>query len=206
MKLQNLVNPELELEIKENAVTFKEVQTEKGALREVIVHGLPDNVFVFSPDKKIKTDANKWEKRQNPFLNQENDKINKNCDGVIIHYDEKYLDIVFCELKSRNPEPNQYETQLINTKLLVDYLIVLFNQFFQNKSELEVRSIKYVLFYISKQRPLKIEKSMREQVEIHPVPVPETERMYHYSENIVKYPCFKPLYNHVEWKDFFFHR
>ncbi|MDM8558159.1 hypothetical protein [Candidatus Parabeggiatoa sp. HSG14] len=158
MKLQNLINPELELKVKNNAVTFQEAQTEKGALREILVQGLPDNVFVFSTDKNIKVSTAKWEKRRNQLFNNENDKINKNCDGVIVHYDDSYLDIVLCELKSIRFEAIQYETQLVNTKLFIDSLVALFNQFYKEEKLLEIRNIRYVLFYVSKQRPLKIDE------------------------------------------------
>ncbi len=158
-------------------------------------------MFVFSTDKNIEVSTTRWEKRRNQFLNDENDKINKSCDGVIVHYDNRYLDIVLCELKSSLPEAIQYETQLINTKLFVDYLVALFNQFYQEKRSLEIRNIRYVLFYVSKQRPLKIDESMRNQVEIIRQPAPKIETMQHYPEKIIKYPCFKPLYNYVKWKD-----
>jgi hypothetical protein len=166
MKLQNLINPELALTVKGNAVTLEEAQTEKGALREVIVHGLPNNVFVFSTDKKIKVSTARWEKKRNQFLNDDNNKIHKNCDAVIIHYDDSELDIVFCELKSTNPEPIQYETQLINTKLFVDYLVTMFNQFYKEEGKLSLRNSWYVLFYVSKKRPVKVDESMRNQIEI----------------------------------------
>ena len=129
MKLQNIVNPALWLVIKNNAVTLEENQTEGDTLQAVTIRELPNQVFVFSADKPIKISADKWEKSRNQFLNSENDKINKNCDAVIIHYDGNQLNIACCELKSKNPKPIQYETQLINTKLLVDYLLVLFNTF-----------------------------------------------------------------------------
>ncbi len=201
MKLHNLINPELELKVSNHTVSFQEAQIEKGALRSVFVQGLPDNVFVFSLDKPIAVSTDKWEKRRNHFLNEANDKINKSCDGIIIHYDEHYLDIIFCELKSTHPEAIQYETQLINTKLFFDYLVGLFNQFYKAEKSLEIRNIRYVLFYVSKQRPLKIEESLRNQVEMIRQPVPKIETMLHYPETIIKYPCFKPFYNYVEWKD-----
>jgi uncharacterized protein (DUF2141 family) len=70
MKLQNLINPELELKVNDNAVTFIEAQTKKGTLRDVTVHGLPSNVFVFSTDKEIKVGTAKREKMrfQQKFL------------------------------------------------------------------------------------------------------------------------------------------
>jgi hypothetical protein len=76
------------------------------------------------------------------------------------------LDIVFCELKSTNPEPIQYETQLINTKLFVDYLVTMFNQFYKEEGKLSLRNSWYVLFYVSKKRPVKVDESMRNQIEI----------------------------------------
>jgi hypothetical protein len=201
MKLQNLINPELALTVKSNAVTLEEAQTEKYALREVTVHGLPNNVFVFSTDKKITVSTERWEKKRNQFLNNENDKIHKTCDAVIFHYDDSYLDIVFCELKSTNPEPIQYETQLINTKLFVDYLVTLFNQFYKEEGKISLRNRWYILFYVSKKRPVKVAESLRDKIQIRRLPVPEIEKMQHYPENIIKYPCLKMMYNHIEWKD-----
>jgi hypothetical protein len=202
MKLQNLLNPDLELTVKNHAVTFTEEQTDKGALREVMVRNLPDPVFVFSTDKRETCAGQLQGKCRNQFLNDQNDNINKNCDGVIIHYDEhQQLNIVLCELKSTNPHPIQYETQLVNTRLLIDYLITLFNQFYQDEGQLDIKNIKYVLFYVSKPRPLKIPESMRNTVEVQKQPTPVKERMCHYSENIIKYPCPKTMYHYVNWQD-----
>mgnify|MGYP003555722885 CR=1 FL=1 len=196
MKLQNLLNPDLELKVKNHAVTFTEEQTDKGALREVMVRNLPDQVFAFSTDKRNACAGTIQGKCRNQFLNDQNDNINKNCDGVIIHYDEhQQLNIVLCELKSGNPRPIQYETQLINTRLLIDYLITLFNQFYQAEGQLDIKNIKYVLFYVSKLRPLKIPESMRNAVEVQRQALPVTEKMCHYPEDIIKYPCSKTMYN-----------
>ncbi len=202
MKLQNLLNPDLELKVENHAVTFSEEQTDKNALREVIVQGLPDQVFVFSTDTRNTCIGQLQGKCRNLFLNDQDDKINKNCDGVIIHYDEQQqLNIVLCELKSTNPQPSQYETQLINTRLLIDYLITLFNQFYQDEGQFDIKNIKYVLFYVSKPRPLKIPKSMRNTVDVQKQPIPVKERMYHYPEDIIKYPCPKTVYNYVNWQE-----
>jgi hypothetical protein len=202
MKLQNLLNPDLELKVENHAVTFTEAQTDKHALREVIVQGLPDQVFVFSTDKRNACTDTLLGKCRNQFLNDQNDRVNKNCDGVIIHYDEhQQLNIVLCELKSTNPQPIQYETQLINTGLLMDYLITLFNLFYKEEGQLNIKNLKYILFYVSKPRPLKVPKNMRSTVEVLQQATPVTERMYHYPENILKYPCPKTMYNYVDWQD-----
>ena len=155
MKLQNLVNPELWLKVKNHAVTLSESQRESDTLQAVTLRELPNNVFVFSADKPVKMSTNKWEKSRNQFLNNENDKINKNCDAVIIEYDGNQLNIVCCELKSKNPKPIQYETQLINTKLLVDYLVSLFNTFYEEP--VEIKEMWYILFYLD--RPIRVQKS-----------------------------------------------
>jgi hypothetical protein len=102
MNLQNLINPELWLTVENNAVTLKEDNnTDNETLRAVTIRDLPKNVFVFSTDKPIEISTNKWKKRRNQFLNNENDKINKNCDAVIIHYDKNYLHIACCVYMNR---------------------------------------------------------------------------------------------------------
>jgi len=191
MKLQNLVNPELWLEVENNAVTLSESQIEDDTLRAVTLRELPNNVFVFSADKPVKISTNKWEKSRNQFLNSENQKINKNCDAVIIHYDGNQLNIACCELKSKNPKPIQYETQLINTKLLVDYLVALFNTFYEEK--VEIKNVWYVLFYMN--RAIRVHKSNRGE------PQPVKEKMKNYPLYIIKYKCNKAMYNNIKWTD-----
>jgi hypothetical protein len=192
MKLQNLVNPELWLEVEKNAVTLEESQIESDTLREVTLRDLPNNVFAFSPDKRVKISAYKWKQSRNQFLNSENDKINKNCDAVIIHYDGNQLNIACCELKSKNPTPIQYETQLINTKLLIDYLVALFNTFYEEE-KVEIKKVWYVLFH--KNRAIRIHKSIRAE------PQPVKEKMKNYPPYIIKYKCNKPGYNNIQWND-----
>jgi recombinational DNA repair protein RecR len=51
MKLHNLINPKLGLEIKDNRVTLLEKQTERNALKEVIICQIPKNVFFFKMDQ-----------------------------------------------------------------------------------------------------------------------------------------------------------
>jgi len=191
MKLQNLVNPKLWLEVKNNAVTLSESQIESDTLRAVTLRELPNNVFVFSVDKRVKISADKWEKNRNQFLNSENDKINKNCDAVIIHYEGNQLNIACCELKSKNPKPIQYETQLINTKLLIDHLVALFNTFYEEK--VEIKNVWYVLFYMN--RAIRVHKSNRGK------PQPVKEKMKNYPPYIIKYKCVKPIYNYIKWVD-----
>ncbi|HIE01768.1 MAG TPA: hypothetical protein EYP59_16030, partial [Thiotrichaceae bacterium] len=158
MKLQNLVNPELCLKVDNNAVKLSESQVESDTLREVTIRELPNNVFAFSADKWVKISTDNWKKSRNQFLNSENDKINKNCDAVIIQYDDNQLNIACCELKSKNPTPIQYETQLINTKLLIDYLVALFNTFYEEE-KVEIKNVWYVLFY--QNRAIRDKKSIR---------------------------------------------
>jgi len=194
MNLQNLINPELWLTVENNAVTLKEDNnTDNETLRAVTIRDLPKNVFVFSTDKPIEISTNKWKKRRNQFLNNENDKINKNCDAVIIHYDKNYLHIACCELKSKNPVPIQYETQLINAQVLVDYLVALFNKFYKDEPKLQIKNVWYILFYMN--RAIRIPKATRSEAQ------PVKEAMKNYSENIIKYKCSRTMFNNVKWKD-----
>jgi len=192
MKLQNLINPELWLAVKNNAVTLIENQREDDTLQAVTIRELPDQVFVFSADKPIQISTDKWEKSRNQFLHNENDKINKNCDAVIIHYDDNQLNIACCELKSKNPKPLQYETQLLNTKLLVDYLVALFNTFYAEDS-VEIKNVWYILFY--KNRAIRDKKSIRGEIQ------PVKEKMKNYPLYLIKYKCIKSIHNDVKWTD-----
>jgi hypothetical protein len=194
MNLQNLINPELWLKVENNAVTLKEENnTYKNKLQAVTIRDLPENVFAFSTDKPIKISTDKWEPRRNPFLNHTNDKINKNCDAVIIHSDNNNLNIACCELKSKDPTPIQYETQLINAQVFVDYLVALFKRFYKDEPQLQIKNVWYILFYMK--RPIRMPKATRSQGQI------VKEAMEHYPETIIKYKCFKPIHNNVKWKD-----
>jgi hypothetical protein len=194
MKLPNLINPELWLKVENNTVTLKEESnTGNDTLRAVTIRDLPNNVFVFSTDKPVEISTDKWQKRRNQFLNNENEKINKSCDGVIIHFDGSQLDIVCCELKSKKPTPIQYETQLINAQLFVDYLVALFNRFYEAEGKLEIKKVWYVLFYMN--RIIRMPKGTRGE------PQPVKEAMKNYSQSIIKYKCSRTMYNNVKWKD-----
>jgi hypothetical protein len=79
MKLHNLINPELELPVENNAVKIEEEQTETDTLKEVKITQLPENVFVFSFDKKEiqickgkETCSGNKGKSRNHFLNDHN--------------------------------------------------------------------------------------------------------------------------------------
>jgi hypothetical protein len=192
MNLQNLINPELWLKVENNAVTLKEENnTDNQTLRAVTIRDLPPKVFVFSTDKAIEITTNKLEKRRNQFLNNENDKINKNCDAVIIHIDNNNLHIACCELKSKNPIPIQYETQLINAQVFVEYLVALFNRFYKDEPKLKIKNVWYILFYMN--RAIRIPKTTRSEAQ----PVKET--MKNYSETIIKYKCSRTMYNNIKW-------
>lgn len=207
MKLHNFINTELELTVENHAVKFEEQQREVNTLKEVTITHMPENVFVFSMDKKEvkickgkETCSGNQGKCRNKFLNKQNDRINKVCDGIIFYYENNYLDLFFCELKSKRLKALQYETQLINTKLFVDYLFILFEQFYKDE-DIQIRKIKYILFHLYKKRPTQTDKALRNKVKIEN-PSPTIEEMKHYPERkIVKFPLKKTMYNHVAWED-----
>ncbi|MFK5971454.1 MAG: hypothetical protein QM487_15240 [Candidatus Marithrix sp.] len=194
MKLHNLINPELELKIEDNKITIEEKQVKNNTLKNITITNLPENTFVFSIDKKDVNICNG--KCRNQLLNSEDNKINKACDCIIFYYEDKYLDLLFCELKSMKLEANRYENQLINSKLFVDYLLVLFRQFYNNEI-FEIRKIEFLLFYMD--RKLQICKTLRNKVEIDNQP--KYENMKNYPEKIIKYPLQKTHHNYIEWED-----
>jgi len=221
MKLHNLINPKLGLEIKDNRVRLLEKQTEKNALQEIIISQIPDNVFFFKMDQEIVRVAqtngvgnDTMEQCQNCFLNDENEKINKRCDCLIFYYKNSELYLFFCEFKSKGLEPIQYETQLINTKLFVDYLFILFKQFYKNEN-IEIKQVTYILFHLLRKERA-IQRHKRSQTPKHRKNSqfessgevkeyrlkPKIEPMKNYpEEKVIKHPFEKPIHNYIEWKD-----
>jgi hypothetical protein len=223
MKLHNLINPKLGLEIKDNRVTLSEKQTEENALKEVTICQISENVFFFKMDQEIvrvcKNENNcvgnyTMEQCQNCFLNDENEKINKRCDCIIFYYKNSELYLFCCELKSKGLEPIQYETQLINTKLFVDYLFILFKKFY-NDENIKIKQVTYILFYLLREkRPIQRNKQGKNpkhrknnrfersgNVKEYRLK-PKREPMKNYpEEKIIKHPFEKPIYNYIEWKD-----
>jgi len=202
MKLQNLINPKLVLDVIKNSVTLEEKKnittyeeeklSKKMTLQNVTICDLPDEIFAFSLDN---------DDYENQFLDNSREYINSKCDGVIVHYNNNKIEVVFCELKSGRLTPDKYESQLINSKLFVSYLVSLFNQFY--KGTIEFGKIRYVVFYRGKERQGQIDKSLRRKVRIFKVPIPESENMQNYvTEKIIKYPLFKTHQNYIEWQEF----
>jgi hypothetical protein len=65
--------------------------------------------------------------------------------------------------------------------------VTLFNQFYKEDGKISLRNRWYVLLDVSKKRPVKVDESMRDKIEIRRLPVPKIEKMQHYPENIIKY-------------------
>jgi hypothetical protein len=223
MKLHNLINPKLRLEIKDNQVTLSEKQTEEDTLQKVTISQIPENVFFFKMDQEIvrvcKNEKNcvgndTMEQCQNCFLNDENDKINKRCDYIIFYYKNSKLYLFFGEFKSKGLEPIQYETQLINTKLFVDYLLILFKRFYKNEN-IEIKQVTYILFHLLREeRPIQRKKQSKtpkhrknsqfessgDVKEYRLKPKIEHKKNYP-EEKVIKHPFEKPIHNYIEWKD-----
>lgn len=223
MKLHNLINPKLGLEIKDNRVTLLEKQTEENALKEVTISQIPDNVFFFKMDQEIvrvcKNENNcvgndTMEQCQNCFLDDKNNKINKRCDFIIFYYKNSELYLFFGELKSKGLEPIQYETQLINTKLFVDYLFILFEKFYKNEN-INIKQVTYILFHLlreersiqrnkqSKNPKYRKNSQLERSGDVKEYRLtPKIEPMKNYpEEKIIKHPFEKQIYNYIEWKD-----
>jgi len=196
MKLQNLLKEELWLKIEGNTLKIEEERNFSGNknLQSVTINDLPDDVFAFTTDKILNLTEGKI---RNQFLSdQEKGTIHKNCDAVIIQYKGNELKVMLCELKSYSPKG--YETQLVNTKLFVDYLISLYNTFKKETDiNLTMTDIWYVLFYL--ERPASKTTNMRETPQMHHI---EQKNMVRFPSNkITKCIFFKPQHNYVSWTE-----
>ncbi|MGB1243485.1 MAG: hypothetical protein ACPG49_13240 [Chitinophagales bacterium] len=196
MKLQNLLKEELWLKIEGNTLKIEEEGNSSGNkhLQSVTINDLPDDVFAFTTDKILNLAEGKI---RNQFLSdQEKGSIHKNCDAVIVQYKENELKVMLCELKSYSPKG--YETQLINTKLFVDYLLSLYNTFKkETDSILTMTDVWYVLFYL--ERPASTTINMRHTPKMHHIK--EKNMVRFSSEKIAKCAFFKPQHNYVSWTE-----
>ena len=168
----------------------------------LIVNNLPKkDIYIVNLDKEKETETdNIPEGYFNNLLDCSRDFINKACDGIFLNYTSKNkVDLIFCELKSSKPKA-KHETQLVNSKLFIDYLISMFNTYYQPKNKLQIDNCKFILFYLDKKRPLKMDKDLRSKVEIIEFPNTEEITMTKYSQyKVIKYPCKKYMYNDIDW-------
>jgi hypothetical protein len=205
MQLQNLINPKLFLTIKNNKVSIIETNnSENDKLYEVIIENLLPNTFVFSTDKNLIDENGKREEIANKFLNSKNNRINKNCDGILVYQDDQDLYVVICELKSEQPEPGIYERQLMNGKLLVEYLINLFNELYEGEeSKLNLKKVYFALFYKRKKEQKEFsEKELPRLKPYKPVePIINFKQMKVFiNEQIRKVGFSKSHKNYISWQ------
>jgi len=200
MKLHNLINEKLTFQNNENSILLEEKRNIfADTLQNVGISELPQNIFVVNLDKIIE-DQHKTFQYFNDLLNKSANFINKSCDGVIINYENNNIDLVFYELKSKDLTAINYETQLVNTKIFFDYLFTLYN-FFYNK-DAKIRKLKFVLFYLNKNRPLNMPKSLRQKVEIINIPNKNIDKMINYPTfEIMEYPCTKSKFEYIKWSE-----
>lgn len=190
MRIENIINPDLALRIENHTLTIFETNNiDNNGLKEVIINDLPNAFFAFSTDKTIEN-----RKVRNSFLHAESLYINKNCDAILIdYYGENEIDVVFIELKSGNPTPIEYEAQLINAKLLMDYMVTLFNThpFTNNSQDISIRKRTYLLLSLSKKpdRAILFEKNIR------------SEMKHYQNEKIIKIPLTKTTHNFFSYNE-----
>ena len=121
---------------------------------------------------------------------------------IIFYYESNELYLFFCELKSTNSKPIEYETQLINTKLFIDYLVALFNRYNEN---ITIKQSIYILFRLIDCRDIQRNKQSR-QPKKREISGNTTdyrlrlikEKMKNYSDEIIVKKSFsKPIHNNI---------
>lgn len=189
-----LLNPECFIEIEQNRrrVKFSENNTQSDTLQSVTIENLPENCFAFSFDQEVNysfLNKNRKLKPKNYFLNTEYQKINSVSDGLIIHYKENEVEIMILEMKSIQAK---YETQLVNTKLLIEYVLAMYQMF--------EKSITYKICLIgfSYKRPITLHKKGfgKKILKL------SEENMQAYPEKYIKH-VFHERQGYIEWQKVF---
>lgn len=190
-----LLNPECFIEIEQNRrrVKFSErLNTQQDRLQSVTIEDLPENCFAFSFDQEVSysfRDKSAKLKPKNYFLNIEYQKINSVSDGLIIHYKENEVEIMILEMKSLQAK---YETQLVNTKLLIEYVLAMY-QMFEQPITYKIRLIGF-----SYKRPITLHKKGFGRKILKPY----EENMQAYPKKYIEYAFHEPQ-GYIEWGKIF---
>ena len=193
MRLIDLINPELRLQAHKNQFILSE-EAENSKLRKVHIseEGELETVTAFSVDKEVTIEAGGERKLVNEFLNAQNKLINRRCDGVVIYQKGKTIQAVICEMKSEKLNPQDYEYQLQNVGVFVDYLLDLYRKI--EEQDIEIFPTKYVLFYVKKTPPI----FRKERIVFQAAKKGAIEKMNNFDDSVIKYPCNTSHHNYVK--------
>jgi hypothetical protein len=153
------------------------------SLKEVIVHGLNDVLFIKLDNKGI----------QNQYLQENNTiGINKRCDALLFFEKNNLNNLVLCELKSTTPKAIEYEKQLVNSKLIFEYFIKLASKFYH--TEIKLDKITFILF--------KRDKMLKPLPRVSGRPPISTQPMEHFDNTSIKIITFgDEKNNHIHIND-----
>jgi len=220
MNIQNLINPLLLLEIKEDMLVLSETENEeKGTptLQEVIITSLPKGLIAYSTDIYVKDLGDKKRKLYNEYMNvpsplltkpdgknrvwisgnefKHTEFIDKRSDAVLVWRNENEVTIVICDLKSTKFSPKDCSYKFMIDKLFLDYVISVLNTIF--REQLTISSYHYVIFYLksglnnNKQKP----RTTKEHLQFF-----EKVKMTDFDADMFKHPFFKTHKNEIKWE------
>lgn len=219
MNIQNLINPLLLLEIKEDMLVLSETENEeKGTptLQEVIITSLPKGLIAYSTDTYLKDLGDKKRKLYNEYMNvpsplltkfngtdrawidgsefAETKYIDKRSDGIIICRNKNNVSVVICDLKSTKFKPQDCVDKFMIDKLFLDYLISILNTVF--KQNINISIIRYIIFYLksglnNKPKPRTTKEDLQKFEKVEQID---------FEEDVFKYPFFKTHKNEIKWE------
>ncbi len=193
-----LLNPNclLAIDTTRRRVAFTEDSNKTtDTLQSITMEDLPENSFVFCLDKEVPyrfKDKSLTQKPKNYFLNIADSHINDIADGLIIHYVQNHIYVFIVEMKSLSK--NGFGIQLINTKLLIEYIFRLYQVFEKSGDTLQ---IQLVLFHY--ERPITKQKKGfgKEKRGFF------TKKIIQgYSETYISCPLYEPM-GFIHWNEFF---
>jgi hypothetical protein len=222
MNIQNLINPLLLLEIKEDMLVLSEAENKEKVtptLQEVIITSLPKGLIAYSTDIYVKDLGDKKRKLYNEYMNVpsplltkpdgknwvwtngsefvKTKYIDKRSDAVLVWRNESEVTIVICDLKSTKFSPKECAYKFMVDKLFLDYLISVLNTIF--REQLTISSVQYVIFYL-KQGKQGLNNKQKPRTTKEHLQVFEKVKMTDFDEDMFKYPFFKPHKNEIKWE------
>ncbi len=139
--IKEIINPEVVLDmatgdkrliLKESAIDSK--------IKKLFVESIPDGSFAFTLDHQPSGQDNRMYKQLSCYVNIGNQKgVNKGCDLILFIPEGNNCTVLIFDLKSKKPNKEDTEKQLLNSELFIRYLITLIRCYYK----IDTNSVSY---------------------------------------------------------------
>lgn len=142
--LREIINSDVEIKFSTDTkgqLILKE-NAEDSRIKILMIQNIPEESFAFTLDYQPKLNKRCFQQLSS-YLNKSANNINKGCDLVLITFENSECKVLLLDLKSDKPNRKETETQLINSKLFVQYVFSMIQEY--SDSSIDYSKISYYL-------------------------------------------------------------